>query len=503
VSKFFQENRFFLLIALLSPACIDFAAFSKSTEEKPNIILIFADDLGWRDIACYGNTFVETPHIDKLSKEGMLFTDFYASGATCSATRCALQSGQNQVRIGITEFVPGHWRPFEKVQVPMVTPVFPADIVTVAESLKKIGHATGYVGKWHLGPKGFLPDENNGYGYSVVTGGAHLYGSYRVTSRHSVKPKKGQYRSDFEADLSVDFINKNKDKPFFLMVSPYTVHIPLQAMSGKVKKYRAKAKKLGVTLPHPVYAAMIEHMDDLVGRIVEAVEKNGLTGKTMILFTSDNGGLHSRYDYNPKSDDIVTTNAPLRNEKGSIYEGGIRVPLIVKYPGVIKAGSISKQISISHDFYPTFVELLGGVLPKNQTIDGVSLLPVLTGKKEKLERQTVYWHYPHFHHHRPTAAIREGDWKLIQYIDGSKKVELYNLRDDISEKNNLSQKHKGVAAGLQKKLRKWQSAVSAKMPIPNPAYDASRAHEWWSRRNGKKIDSNRRRRAPQTEKDIK
>ena len=489
------------LVALLVLSGISSAFLEAAEPTKPNVILIFIDDLGWKDIGCYGNDFVETPRIDQLAAQGVRFTDFYAAGAVCSPTRCALQAGQNQARIGITAHIPGHWRPFERVVTPRPTMALPRDIVTVGESLKQAGYSTGYVGKWHLGTaRQFQPDQQ-GYDFSAVINGPHLPGKYRVAGQPTLKHKPGQYRTDFEADLTTDFIRKNKQRPFFLMLSPYAVHIPLGAMSAKVEKYRKKAATMNRDLPHPVYAAMIEHCDDMVGRIVDAVESEGLTDNTMIVFTSDNGGLYRRYDYREEADDNVASQAPLKGEKGSLHEGGVRVPLIVKYPPLVKAGSTCAEPTISYDFYPTFVDLAGGDLPAHQTIDGLSLKPLLADPNSKLARDAIHWHYPHYHHDRPASSIRERDWKLIEYIDGSGDIELYNLADDLGETKNLATEKAGRAADLRKKLRDWRTDVNARMPLKNVSYDPQRAAEWWSVRSGKPVDSNRRKRFPQTEKD--
>ncbi|MBM80439.1 MAG: arylsulfatase [Planctomycetaceae bacterium] len=469
--------------------------------ERPNIVLIFIDDMGWMDVGCYGNDFIETPRIDQLAGEGVRFTDFYAAGAVCSPTRCALQSGQNQARIGITDFISGHWRPFERVTTPRPTMALPLNIVTVAESLKAVGYTTGYVGKWHLGNGPMYQPDKQGYDFSAVIGGPHLPGMYRVQGRPDLKPETGQYRTDFEADLCINFIQENRKKPFFLMLSPYAVHIPLAAMSAKVDKYKAKAAKLKRDLPHPVYAAMVEHCDEMVGRIVDAVDAAGLTEKTMIVFTSDNGGLYRRYDYNPEADDTVAVQAPLRGEKGSLHEGGVRVPLIVKYPPRTKAGTECSEPTVTYDFYPTFVELAGGRLPKNQPIDGRSLLSLMQKADAKLDRQAIHWHYPHYHHDRPASSIRERDWKLIEYLDGTGDLELYNLANDIGESQNLAAEKKGRTADLKKKLQAWRHSVLAAMPLPNPSYDAKRAGEWWSPRTGKPVPSASRKRFPATEKE--
>lgn len=469
--------------------------------EPPNIILIFIDDMGWKDIGCYGNTFIDTPHIDQLAADGMRFTDFYAAGAVCSPTRCALQSGQNQARIGITAHIPGHWRPFERVLTPLTTMALPLDTVTVAESLKTVGYSTGYVGKWHLGGSGFEPSVQ-GYDFTSVISGPHLPGRYRVLDKDGAQPRQGQYRTDFEADLCVDFIQENAERPFFLMVSPFAVHIPLGAMSQKVEKYKRRAAERDQDLPHPVYAAMVEHCDDMVGRILAAVDQHKLTDNTMIVFTSDNGGLYRRYDYREHADDNVATQAPLKGEKGSLHEGGVRVPLIVRYPAAVKAGSVCHEPTISYDFYPTFAELAGAKLPVNQTIDGHSLMPLLGGATTKLQREELHWHYPHYHHDRPASSIRARDWKLIEYLDGTGDLELYNLKDDLGESRNLAATRPGRTAELKQRLNKWRQQVSARMPIPNPNYSPKRAGEWWSMRTGKPVNSDGRKRFPPTELDL-
>ena len=493
------------LLLVLITACWSSHVFAAS---QPNIILIFIDDMGWRDVGCYGNEFVETPNIDQLAADGMRFTDFYAAGAVCSPTRCAVQSGQNQARIGITAHIPGHWRPFERVITPQTTMALPLDTVTVGEALGTAGYTTGYVGKWHLSNGPQLQPHQQGYDFSAVISGPHLPGKYRVQGtptwqeKPAGKPKANQYRTEYEADLSIDFIRRNKSKPFFLMLSPFAVHIPLGAMSAKVEKYRKKAIEQNIALPHPVYAAMVEHCDDMVGRIVDAVADQGLTDNTLIVFTSDNGGLYRRYDYREHADDNVTSLEPLKGEKGSLHEGGVRVPLIVKYPPLIRPKTVCPEPTISYDFYPTFVDLANGTLPSHQTIDGLSLKPLFLDPTAKLDRDTLHWHYPHYHHDRPASSIRERDWKLIEYLDGTGDIELYQLSEDIGETKNLATEKKGRVADLRKKLSAWRKEVIARMPIPNPSYDPQRAGEWWSMRTGEPVDSDRRQRFPPTEQDL-
>ena len=500
-----MKNTTNLLLAL---SCIALGATCTSglaadeARDKPNVVLIFIDDMGWKDVGCNGNDFVETPRIDSLAAAGVRFTDFYAAGAVCSPTRCALQSGQNQARIGITAHIPGHWRPFERVTTPRPTMALPLDTVTIGEALKSAGYTTGYVGKWHLGNGPQFQPDRQGYDFAAVINGPHLPGRYRVQGRPDLQPGANQYRTDFEAELCVDFIKENRDRPFFLMLSPFAVHIPLGAMSDKVQKYRQKAAQQKRELPHPVYAAMIEHCDDMVGRIVDAIDDNGLTNNTMVIFTSDNGGLHRRYDYHEHADDTVSDLAPLKGEKGSLHEGGVRVPLIVKYPPLATAGAVCSEPTISYDFYPTLVELAGGELPQNQTIDGLSLQPLLSNPQAKLDRDALHWHYPHYHHDRPASSIRQRDWKLIEYLDDTGDIELYQIGKDIGETKNLASERPGRVADLQRKLKMWREKVSARMPLPNPSFDPDRAAEWWSIRTGEPIDSENRQRFPATEKEL-
>lgn len=491
-------HRTLIVLFLTLPALLSGSALAA----KPNIVLIFIDDLGWKDVGCYGNEFVETPRIDQLAAEGVRFTHFYASGAVCSPTRCALQSGQNQARIGITAHIPGHWRPFERVQTPRTTMALPSETVTVAESLQAAGYKTGYVGKWHLGYDASVSPASQGYDFAAEINGPHFEGKYRCT-RKDLKPKPGQYRTDFEAELAELFIRESAGNPFFLMVSPFAVHIPLGAMSEKVEKYRSKAgSDPDNHLPHPIYAAMIEHVDDMVGRILDQLKASGVDDNTMVLFTSDNGGLYRRYDYRPSADRTVSSLKPLRGEKGTLFEGGIRVPLIVRLPGIAPQGAVCAEPTITHDFYRTFVDAAGGSLPENQPNDGLSLMPLLKRPDTVLARQSLYWHYPHYHHDRPASAVRSGDWKLIEYLDGTNETLLFHLGDDIGENTELSKQEPVRTKQLLRQLRQWRTRVVARMPVPNPHYDSSRAGEWWSFRSGKPVDSDSRKLFPGTEKEL-
>ena len=285
------------------------------------------------------------------------------------------------------------------------------------------------------------------------------------------------------------------------MVSPFAVHIPLGAMSVKVNKYREKANASGRSLPNPIYAAMIEHCDDLMGVILNAIDQAGIADHTMVIFTSDNGGLVRRYDYRESVDDVVSDPSPLRGEKGTVYEGGIRVPLIVRYPVSVPAGTTTSQLAVSHDFFPTCAGLAGADLPENQTIDGVDLAPVLTNPGQPMERSPIYWHYPHYHHGRPATAMRDGEWKLIEYLDGSGEIELFHIENDIGEKKELSSEQLQRAAKMRREMNQWRRSIDASEVVANPHHDPERAGIWYSYRTGRPIDSDARKRFPATELD--
>jgi len=444
--------------------------------EKPNIVFILIDDMGWPDVVSYGHKFHETPNIDRLAKQGVRFTDFYAACPVCSPTRASIQSGQYQARFHLTDFIPGHWRPYEKLVVPFNAPELPLEIPTLAEGLKPAGYKTGYFGKWHLGGPTHNPDKQ-GYDVSLVTGGRHFAPNFRTTPK--VEVEQGAYLADFLTDQTIQFIKDNKDGPFFVQLSHYAVHIPLEAKPGQVKKYTDKPKpETGVN--NPIYAAMVAHVDQSVGKIMQALQEFELAKNTVVVFTSDNGGLRERYD----GGDIVSTNAPLRDEKGTLYEGGIRVPLIVRWPGVAKRGTVCAEPTISVDFYPTFLEIAGTEKPKGHTLDGKSLVPLLNNPNSQLDREAIYFHYPHYHHSRPAGVIRTRDWKLVEFFEHG-DLELYNLKDDLSETTNLAEKNSEKAKELQGKLIAWRNSVGALLPTKNPEYDAERAHEWRSRRTKK------------------
>ena len=432
--------------------------------KKPNFVFILIDDMGWPDVACYGSKFHETPNIDRLASQGMKFTDAYAACPVCSPTRASIMAGQYPARVGITDFIPGHWRPYEKLVVPENRLQLPLESTTIGEVFKEQGYATCYIGKWHLGGKGYSPDKQ---GFDKVVLG--------------VKNKNDKQVSGF-TDKAIEFIEEKKQEPFFLYLSHHSVHIKLEAPEELVDKYKNKPKP-ATGVNNPTYAAMVEHLDTNIGRILKKLDDLDLAERTIVIFFSDNGGLRQAYGGYAGKKQIVSTNAPLRDEKGTLYEGGIREPLIVRWPGVAKAGTTCNVPVTSVDFYPTFLEIVGAKGSPNQLLDGESILPLLK-QTGSLERDAIYWHYPHYHHSRPAGAIREGDYKLIEFFEDG-RLELYNLKRDIGEKNNLAETMPEKAADLQRKLAKWRKSVGAKMPTPNPDYDPARAHEWGRRQQKK------------------
>jgi arylsulfatase A len=448
---------------LAAPSCTAGPATPVATKlrKRPNIVFILIDDMGWTDLGCYGSRFHETPNIDRLESEGMKFTDAYAACPVCSPTRASILAGQYPARIGITDFIPGHQRPWEKLQVPENKLFLPLESVTIAEVLKDRGYSTGYIGKWHLGiQKDHQPDRQ---GFSWVLG--------------AVQNRNDKYVTAF-TDAAVEFIEDNKDRSFFLFLSHHTVHIPLEAPEELVRKYEDKTRPPG-GVNNPVYAAMVEHLDNSVGRILTKLKDLELEDNTIVIFFSDNGGLYQPFGGYRGNRQAVTTNAPLRDEKGTLYEGGIREPLIVRWPGIIKAGTTCNVPVTSVDFYPTFMEIVGAGGDADHVLDGRSILPLLR-QTGSLRRDAIYWHYPHYHHSRPAGAIRQGNWKLIEFYEDG-RLELYNLKDDIGEKENLAAKMPEKAAELQGKLTAWRKSVGAEMPTPNPDYDPSKANEWGGR----------------------
>jgi arylsulfatase A len=429
--------------------------------ERPNIVLILADDLGWADLGCYGNTFNETPHIDRLAREGMRFTQYYA-GPVCSPTRANLQTGQDQARFGITQHIPGHRRPFAKLVDPVVPAYLPLDVETFAERLQAAGYATGYFGKWHLGGSGFGPPQQ-GWQTVVETKG-------HTTAEELNGQQKSRPTAEYLTDRAVDFIRAHKDKPFVVQVSHHAVHIPLTTSPALRAKYNAKRPMAGYP-SLPAYAGLLEELDQSVGRIVAAIDGAGLAQNTLILFLSDNGGLEHE-----QSGRVVTSNKPLRSEKGTLYEGGIRVPAIARWPEQIPAQSRCDTPVITMDLYPTFLQLAAVERAANQPCDGVSLARLLRDPRAPLDRDALYWHLPHYHHSTPASAILQGDWKLIEFYETG-ACELYDLSRDLAEQYDLSATNADRVQTMKTALGHWKKQVAARLPEPNSNYDPQRATE--------------------------
>jgi uncharacterized sulfatase len=347
----------------------------------------------------------------------------------------------------------------------------------VGDVLQAAGYVTGYFGKWHLGGQGQQPRDR---GYEVTQD--QLGDDFRQWRKNN---EPGPKRIDLLTDQTLWFLARYAQQPFFVTLSHHAVHIPVDGRDETMRKYQRKPPPAeGVN--HPVYAAMVEDLDRSIGRILEGLDHRGLTQRTIVVVTSDNGGLRKNY---LGVGDPITTNAPLRDEKGTLYEGGIRVPMIVRWPGVIEPGSICRQPATTADLLPTFCDVVGTPVP-NQPIDGTSLLALLRRPSRALGREAIYFHYPHYHHSRPAGAIRAGDWKLIEWFEDG-DLQLYNLRDDLGETVDLADKYPQRAEQLRSMLAGWRQRTGARMPTPNPKYDPRRAGQWWNRRTNKPLDVER------------
>ncbi len=429
----------------------------------PNVLFIMADDLGWMDLACQGNKLVETPHLDRLAKQGMRFTDAYAAAPVCSPTRCAVLTGQAPARIGLTTHLPGLFFPKDdRPQPAKLTPQLNSDHITIAERMKDAGYASAFLGKWHIAPGvargGKVADDVSpvGQGFDLNVGGTSYGGPPSFFSPYRngelADGPDGEYLPDRLVDETIKFIKENKEKPWMTHLWFYTVHWPMQAPEPLLKKY---ADRKGPGLNDTRYGAMIEAMDLAIGRLLQALDEMKLAEDTLVIFTSDNGGFAGASDCRP-----------LRQSKGHLYEGGIRVPLIVRWPGKVKAGTTSSTPVISMDFYPTFLEV-AGLKPGKKPIDGESLIPILRQSGE-LDRKAIYFHYPNYAWHmdnRLAGAVRSADWKLIRNYDDD-SLELYDMSKDLSERNNLAATHPKITARLNRGLSQWLKETNAPMPRP-------------------------------------
>jgi arylsulfatase A len=436
---------------------------------RPNFVVIVIDDLGWADLGCYGSTFYETPNLDRLARRGVRFSQGYAACPVCSPTRAGLMTGRSPARLRLTDWLPGRTdRPSQKLLRPAIRQQLPLEEVTIAEALKPAGYVSASIGKWHLGGAGFWPEDQ---GFDVNLAGTQAgsppggYFGFKTPTLSAADPQ--EYLTDRLTDEAIGFLERNRDRPFFLYLPHYTVHIPLQAKKLLLEKYEAKGRSNpGATQANPVYAAMIESMDDGVGRIARKLEELGLDSRTTIVFTSDNGGLSTKEGPNTPA----TSNAPLRAGKGYLYEGGIRVPWIVAGPSVAEPGRASDAPIITTDLLPTILELADVPLPADREIDGNSFVPLLAQEGER-RASPFFWHYPHYSNQggRPGAAIRQGDRKLIEFYEDD-RLELYDLAADPGEANDLASREPEEAQRLLRLLKEWRSQIGAQMPTPNPEY---------------------------------
>lgn len=436
-------------------------------DSKPNIVVILADDLGATDLACTGSGYYLTPNLDRMAAEGVRFTQGGTCGPNCQPTRAALMSGQYGPRTGIyTVGSPSRFDTTKRPLVPVANVVeLNPKVVTFAEALKGAGYATGLFGKWHLGQDDAHHPLAQGFDEAIVSMGKH----FDFTTSPHVDVPPGTYLADFLTDCAVDFINRHKEQPFLLCVHHYAVHSPHQAKPEMVAKFQGRPAVGGHH--DPTYAGMIASVDESVGRIVKAVEDAGLGANTLVIFTSDNGGVGGYAEEGILGGGKITSNAPLRGGKGMLYEGGVRVPWIARWPGTIAPGRVDSTPFFSVDLYPTLLELAGAKEPDpaSQPLDGLSLVPVLKGMGA-LQDRDMFWHFPGYlgagkHHWRttPAAAIRRGDWKLITFFEDGRR-ELYNLKEDPGQKHDLVASEPERMAEMAARLAGWQKAIGAPMP---------------------------------------
>jgi len=486
-----MDRRCFLKSCLWGSAALGLSSntfFCREAKKRPSFLFILVDDLGWKDLGCYGSSFYETPHVDQLAAQGVRFTQAYAACPVCSPTRVSIMTGKYPARLQTTDYfgapqpenISGHWTRHKPLLPAPYRDHMPLEEVTVAEALKKAGYATFFAGKWHMGGKGFYPENQ---GFDINKGGWERGGPYGGNQYFSPygNPKledgpEGEHLPDRLASETCRFIKNNKDQNFMAFLSFYSVHTPLMAREDLEQKYREKKenleiekkiwgkegeRKVRLVQEHSVYGGMVEAMDLAVGKVINQLKSLGLDENTVIIFMSDNGGLST-------SEGHPTSNLPLRAGKGWLYEGGIREPMIVRWPGVTQPGTECSEPVISTDFYPTLLEAAGLPFLEKQHLDGESLGPLFRGKSRMKDR-CLFWHYPHYGNQggSPGSAIRCGKYKLIEFFEDH-HIELYDLNQDIGEQNDLSQKLPKKAEELKEKLHQWRNQVGALMPTSNP-----------------------------------
>jgi arylsulfatase A-like enzyme len=464
--------------------CAAGAAHASAAARPLNFVFILADDLGWADVGCYGADLHETPNIDRLARMGVRFTDAYAAAPVCSPTRASILTGKHPARLHMTTWFESSGTPEKnrKLVAPVTVGNLPHAEVTLAEALKERDYLTALVGKWHLGEAGYYPETQ---GFDVNIGGTHwgapqsFFYPYRGSRHfggelryvpHLEFGKPGEYLTDRLTGEALRVIDEAGERPFFLYLAHYAVHTPIEAKPADVDRFTGRLKP-AMHHGNPTYAAMTWSLDQSVGRVIRKLEERGVADRTAIVFLSDNGGA-----LRTSRQVVITDNSPLRSGKGALYEGGVRVPLIVYWPGVTPRGAVSSAPVASTDLYATLLDMagLGASEARRRGVDSLSISPLLRDPAAKLGREDLYFHYPHYDPTTtPVSAMRSGPWKLIEFLEDH-RVELYDLAKDLGEKDDLAARMPQKAAELRRRLHAWRESVGAQMPKPNPDYGASR-----------------------------
>ena len=476
-NKMVVRRIFQFLCITLATTTLSGTAWSE-TQRLPNIVFILIDDLGWNELGCYENPFYATPHIDALARQGMRFTNAYAAAPICSPTRASLMTGKYPARLHLTDYIPGNPYPYNKLQTPRMTMGLPLAEVTLAELLQRAGYVSGHFGKWHLNKdKNYAPGRpgdpgSQGFADVLTT----KKPEFSEDAKAGADPQYDAHHVREITDRSLAFIEANQSRPFFCYISHNTVHRPVMEYAPRVIRYAIKPEMCNKMGNNPVIGAMLETLDRSVQRVLDKLDQLRLTENTIVIFYSDNGGYFGR-----------PGRKPLYGAKADVYEGGVRVPLIVRWPGVAQPGAVSEELVSSIDFFPTFAEI-ARLKIDDPTVDGISLLPVLR-QTGKLARDTLYWHYPHYHHHgiAPAGSVREGHYKLIEWYeesilqgpDADGALQLFDLEADIGERRNLVREMPERTKRMYEKLIAWRKSVQAQEMVPNPNYDPQR--EGWKR----------------------
>jgi arylsulfatase A len=462
------------------------SSWAATNKFRPNFLFITVDDLGWADLGCYGADLHETPNIDRFAAGSQKFTDAYAAAAICTPTRASLLTGKSPAKLNMTIW--REWAKNKKYDGKLIPPDvegnLPLEEVTIAEALQDAGYVTAHLGKWHVGDAEHFPEVQ---GFDINVGATvwgapptffypykgEIYGSQRFTpglekdaSGQYNLDRDGEYLTDRLTDEAINIMERFRDESFFINLSYYTVHTPVEAKAELVEYYEKRLRP-GMSHQNAAYAAMVHILDENIGKLLKKLDELDLKKNTVVVFISDNGGFINEWDGK-----TVTDNSPLRSGKGALYEGGIRVPTMIRWPGTTTPGAICDYPVTTYDFYPTILEMaaIQGDPGQARELDGISLVPVLENPQAKLKQREIYWHYPHYYHTTtPVSAIRQGDWKLLEFFEDG-HAELYNLEGDIGEKNDLAKKNPAKTTELRNLLSQWRKNVGAPMPRSNPEY---------------------------------